>query len=170
MPLTMFEACMPPMVRGLGVLKVVLTKGAAHAAERGLSEAAMLEARLAPDMFNLTRQVQSTSDAAKFAAYRLAGLPPPSFADTEASFAELLTRIGRTTQLLEQFTPSQFEGSEARAITIGSGAGQRSFDGRSYLLGFALPNFFFHLTTAYDVLRHQGVSLGKRDFLGPVGV
>jgi hypothetical protein len=169
MSFTMFEVCVPVFDRGLNVLAAVLKKGAAYAVDQGLSDSSLVEARLAPDMFTLARQVQSASDAAKFAACRLTEVQPPAFTDTETSFAELQARTERTIQLLQQFKPSQFEGSELRTVTLGSGAGLRTFDGRTYLLGFALPNFYFHVTTAYDILRHHGVPLGKRDYLGQVG-
>jgi hypothetical protein len=148
-------------------LSRILDKGAAHAAQRKFDFAVLLSTRLSPDMFPLVRQVQTVSDNAKGAAARLAGIEPPKFADTETTHEELKTRIARTLDFLASLAPAQIDGSEQRQITLNLGGGPVTFTGQDYLLNFALPNFYFHVTTAYDILRHAGVELGKRDFLGP---
>ena len=166
MPLSMYQACIPVLVRGLGVLSTLLDKGAAYAAEHGTDPASLVGARLFPDMLPLSGQVQRASDTSKLAAERLTGAPSPKFPDEETSFAELQARIASTIAYLESVKPEQFEGSETREVTIRAGAAAHVFTGDAYLLSFALPNFFFHVTTAYDILRHSGVPIGKRDFLG----
>jgi hypothetical protein len=169
MPLSMHQATIPALQRGLGVLSSLLDKGAAFAAETGLDPAMLAQARLAPDMLTLTGQVQRASDTAKFAAERLAGFPSPRFPDEEASLDDLQARIQATTNFLQSVPPAQFEGSEARNIVFGPPNSPMTLPGAEYLLGFALPNFYFHVTTAYGILRHLGVPVGKRDFLGPLG-
>lgn len=167
MTLSLHQATVPVFVRGLGILGGLLRKGEPHAAAAGNDPSALINARLAPDMLTLAGQVQRASDTAKFAASRLSDTQPPAFADEETNFGELQTRIALTVSFLEQFTEAQFAGAETRAITIGSGDATRHFTGDSYVLTFALPNFFFHVTTAYDILRHNGVPIGKRDYLWP---
>jgi len=162
----MYAAAVPPMIRALGALAKVLEKGAAFAAARKIDEAVLLNARLAPDMFALTRQVQIASDTAKGCAARLAGLEVPSWPDTETSFAALQDRLTRTIDYLGGIAPEQIDGSESRPITLKFRTGEAHFDGIGYLTGFVLPNVYFHCTTAYDILRHNGVELGKRDYLG----
>ncbi|KQP44156.1 DUF1993 family protein [Pseudorhodoferax sp. Leaf274] len=166
MPLSMYQASVPVFQRQLGVLSQLLHKGLAHAQAQGQDPAVLLQARLAPDMFPLTGQVQSASDAAKFGAARLGGIVPPRFEDNEATFDELQARIAKTLEFLATVRPEQIDGSESRAIVLKVGGREMPFEGQPYLLGFVLPNFFFHVTTAYDILRHQGVAIGKRDFLG----
>ncbi len=166
MPLSMYQACIPVLVRGLGVLSTLLDKGATYAGEHGTNPASLIGARLAPDMLTLSGQVQRASDTAKFAAERLTGAPSPKFPDDEASFEELRARIANTVAYLETVKPEQFEGSETREVTLRAGTATHVFAGDAYLLSFALPNFFFHVTTAYDILRHSGVPIGKRDYLG----
>lgn len=161
MSVSMYQASMPLLVRGLDNLSAVLTKGAAHP-----DAAALVEARLAPDMFTLAGQVQRASDAAKGCAARLAGIDNPSFADTETTFAQLQERIARTIAFLQGVKPAQIDGSEDKAISFKAGPYMLNFTGTSYLLTFVVPNFFFHATTAYDILRHKGVAVGKMDFLG----
>ena len=164
MPISMFDASVPVFVRGLAVLSDLLAKGERHAA---LAEADLVGARLAPDMMTLAGQVQRASDTAKFGAARLTGRAAPSFADDEATFAALRDRCARTIAYLRGFAPDAFAGSEARTVSFGGGASGRTLPGDAYLLSFALPNFFFHVATAYDILRHEGVPIGKRDYLGP---
>ncbi|WP_027133341.1 DUF1993 domain-containing protein [Geminicoccus roseus] len=167
MPLSMYQASMPVFLRQLRSLSAILAKAERHAADRGEAPSLLIEARLAPDMFPLARQVQSASDAAKGAAARLAGVELPSFPDTEASFPELQERVAKTIAFLESVPAEKFDGSEVREIVLRPRGMELRFDGQGYLLTFALPNFFFHVTTAYAILREQGVPLGKLDFLGP---
>lgn len=166
MALSMYDVSIPPFIRALGNLAAILDKGAAHAQAQGMDPADLIQTRLIADMDPLSAQVQRASDAAKGAAARLAGIEVPSFADTETSFPELQDRVARTIVFLEQITPAQLEGSEQRVIELKLRQGPVTFDGKSYLLGFALPNFYFHVTTGYDILRHKGVQIGKRDYLG----
>lgn len=166
MPLSMYDASVPVFQRALGNLDALLRKGEEHAAAAGLDLAELASARLAPDMFPLTGQIQSACDSAKFAAARLTGTTAPSFPDTETTFEELHQRIAATLDYLASVDPAGFEGSETREVVQKSRRGERHFVGTSYLLTFALPNFFFHVTTAYDILRHKGVPVGKMDYLG----
>ena len=166
MSFSIYEASIPMMVRMLQKLAAILDKAVAHAETQGIDPATLLEARLAPDMFNLTRQVQSAADAAKTCAARLAGEPPPSYPDTETTFAELQARIAKTIAYIQDFRPELIDGAESRTITLPLRKQPVSFRGSDYLTQFALPNFFFHVATAYDVLRQQGVPLGKMDYLG----
>ena len=163
MPLSMYQASIPLFVRGFNNLSAVLQKGEAHP-----DAAALVEARLAPDMFTLAGQVQRASDTAKGCAARLAGIDNPSFADTETTFAQLQERIARTVAFLQGVKREQIDGSEDKPIVLKAGSTTLDFTGTSYLLGFVVPNFYFHVTTAYDILRHKGVGVGKLDYLGPV--
>ncbi len=166
MSISMYQASVPVFVRGLDNLAAILHKAAAHAHAKDIMPEFFLNARLAPDMFSLVRQVQIVSDTAKGCAARLAGVEVPSFADTESSFPELQARIARTVTFLQSITAQQLDGSEARPITLNVHDREIHFTGQDYLLGFAIPNFYFHLTTAYGILRHNGVELGKADYLG----
>jgi hypothetical protein len=166
MALSMYEVSIPAFIRALTNLSAILEKGAAHAQAQGMDPADLIQTRLIADMDTLATQVQRASDAAKGCAARLAGIDVPSFADTEATFPELQERIAKTVDFLKSVRPEQFEGSEARSIELKLKQGAIAFDGKSYLLGFALPNFYFHITTAYDILRHKGVQIGKMDYLG----
>jgi hypothetical protein len=159
MSLSMYQASVPPLLRGLTILSAVLKKGEAQAA-------ALVDARLAPDMLTLVGQVQRASDTSKGCGARLAGIEPPSMADTEKTFADLQARIARTADFLKTLKPEQIDGTEDKPIVLK--AGERTFNlaGRAYLFNFALPNFYFHLTTAYAILRNNGVPLGKTDYLG----
>ena len=168
MTLSMYQASVPVLKRQLGSLAAILAKGAAHAAAAGIDPATMLAARLAPDMLPLTRQVQIASDGAKGGAARLAGIEPPSFADDETSFDDLQARIAKTLAFLDTIAPAQIDGSEDRAITLMAGPREFNFTGQDFLFHFVLPNFLFHVTTAYALLRHQGVEIGKMDYLGGV--
>ncbi len=167
MSLSIYQVSVPVLVRGLGILSELLRKGEAHATTAGIEPAALLTARLAPDMFPFAGQVQRASDTAKFAASRLTGTEAPAFPDEEVTFPELQGRIGRTVAFLRTFDEAQFADAETREIPVGSGVSARRLVGTSYILEFALPNFFFHVTTAYDILRHNGVAVGKRDYLWP---
>lgn len=161
MALSMYQASIPLLVRGLDNLSVVLKKGEAHP-----DAAALVEARLFPDMFTLAGQVQRASDTAKGCAARLAGIDNPSFADTETTFAQLQERIARTLGFLQGVKPAQIDGSEDKAISFKAGPYMLNFTGASYVATFVVPNFYFHVTTAYDILRHKGVEVGKMDYLG----
>jgi hypothetical protein len=162
----MYEASIPVFIRAFGNLAAILDKGAAFAQVQGMDPADLIQCRLVADMDPLPAQIQRASDTAKGAAGRLAGIELPSFPDTEATFAELQERIAKTVAFLESIEPAQLDGSEARTIELKLRPTPVTFDGKSYLLNFALPNFFFHVTTAYDILRHKGVPVGKRDYLG----
>ena len=168
MTLSMYQASVPVFLRTLAALSGILDKAAAHAAHRKIEPSVLLNARLFPDMFAFLRQVQLAADFAKGAGARLAGIDVPKFADTESTFDELKTRIAKIADFVRTLTPTQIDGSENRDITIPIGGQPQSFKGQPYLLHFALPNFFFHATTAYDILRHCGVEVGKRDFIGPL--
>jgi uncharacterized protein len=165
MTMSMYQASVPVFRARLKSLSHSLRKAESNAAERKIDPSVLLSARLAPDMLALTQQVQIATDHAKGAPSRLAGRELVRFEDTEKSFPELQARISRTLDLLETFKPSEIDGSEERAIEIKGRTRDLSFTGMQYLLHFALPNFYFHVTTAYDILRHNGVPLGKLDFL-----
>ena len=168
MKASMYTLSVPLFKRTLTNLSAILDKAAAHAEARKIDPAVLLSARLYPDMFAFTRQVQLTSDFAKGAAARLAGDTPPKFDDVEASFADLKARIARTISYLDGFKPAQIDGSEDRAVEIKTPDRTLQFTGLDFLAKWALPNFYFHVTTAYDILRHNGVEVGKWDFLGQV--
>ena len=166
MTLSMFEAAVPPLARSLRNLGAILAKAAAHAEARGIDQAVLLQARLYPDMFPLVRQVQIATDIARRGLARLAGVESASMEDNEASFEELIGRIETTLASLEAFSPGQIDGTEAKPIELPIRGETLHFSGQSFLLLFVLPNVYFHVTTAYAILRHSGVELGKRDFLG----
>jgi len=167
MSFSVYDASIAPMIRGLNNLSKILDKAAAQAKSEDRDLNSLLEARLAPDMFAFTRQVQVVSDTAKGCAARLSGSEPPSFPDEEKSFPELQQRIGKTVEYLKSFRPEQFEGAEARTVTLKFPNGAMTFTGADYLTGFAIPNFYFHVTAAYAILRHEGIAIGKMDYLGP---
>jgi hypothetical protein len=162
----MFKASAPVFTRQLANVSAILHKAEAHVAARKIDPAVFINARLAPDMFPLCRQAQSASDSAKGCAARLAGVEVPSYADTETTFPELQARITKTVAFLQSLGPVLIDGSEERAIVLKLRGQETRFTGQFYLLNFALPNFFFHAVTAYDILRHNGVEIGKQDFLG----
>lgn len=166
MSLSMYQASVPPFLQMLNSLSGILEKAEAHALSRKIEPSVLLGTRLTPDMFPLVRQVQLVTDFAKGAAGRLAGVELPKFPDTETSFAELKARIAKTVDFLHSLKPAQIDGSETREITIPIGGQPQKFTGQNYLIRFALPNFYFHHTTAYAILRQCCVDLGKRDFLG----
>ena len=168
MTLSMYQASAPVFRQGLASLAAVLDRAAAHCREQGTEPATLLAERLAPDMYPLTRQVQLTADFAKNAMARLAGREPPRFEDVETSMPELQGRLARTLAFLGTIPAVEVDGSETRTITLTVGGETMTFRGQPYLLHFALPNFFFHLTAAYAILRHNGVPLGKRDFIGAI--
>ena len=166
MSISMYQASLPVLIRGLTNLQAILGKAEAHAAAKQIDPSVFTNARLAPDMLPLVRQVYIVSDTAKGCAARLAGVEPPKFEDVEQTFDELQARLQKTIDYLKEFNASQIDGSETRAITMKMRMGPLEFTGMSYLFGFVLPNFYFHVTTAYDILRHNGVELGKPDYLG----
>ena len=166
MSFTMYQASIPVFVRGMHNLGRYLDKGRADAEARKYEPSILIEGRLAPDMHPLRRQVQIASDTAKNAAARLSGAEVPSFPDTETDFEALQARIAKTVTFLESIGAGQIEGSETREVVLKFPGREMKFSGADYLTSFALPNFYFHLTTAYDILRHNGVSIGKMDFMG----
>ncbi|WP_347986093.1 DUF1993 domain-containing protein [Methylomonas sp. AM2-LC] len=166
MSLTLYQASIPVLVRMLGNLSAILYKAAAHAEAKKIDPSIFVNARLAPDMYPLSRQVQIATDVVKGCAARLAGIEVPSYEDNEASFAELQARIAKTVAFIQSVTAEQIDGSEGRNITLKFGSREFHFLGQAYLLNFVYPNFYFHLTTAYAILRHNGVEIGKMDYIG----
>jgi uncharacterized protein len=166
MKISMYEASIPVFIHSLGNLKSILQKGVQYAETRKFDPNNLAAIRLFPDMLPLTRQVQIASDSAKFAASRLSGTEAPKFEDNETSLADLIARIDKTIDYLKGFRDDQFEGAEDRTIVIKNSRGEQTFTGLVYLRHWAIPNFFFHVTTTYALLRHSGVELGKADFLG----
>ena len=164
--LSMYQASVPVFTRAFANLSTILDKALADATARGVDARELLDGRLAPDMLPLPRQIQLASDTAKGCIARLAGRDVPSFADTETTFAELQERIVKTVAFMQTVGPADIDGSERRKISFKAGPYELNFVGQGYLLDFALPNFFFHVTTAYAILRHKGAPLGKMDYLG----
>jgi hypothetical protein len=160
------DITIPPLTRTLGALANILTKAEAHCTAKGIDPHAMLAFRLYPDMFPFTRQVQLACDFAARIPPRLAGAEVPSYPDTETSFAELQARVARVTADIAGFGPDSFPGAAERQITIKTRAGELNMTGLQFLSQYALPQFYFHVTTAYTILRHNGVELGKRDYMG----
>ncbi len=167
----MYAQTVPALIRALTQLKHLLAKGEAHAHAQGWDPAVLLAMRLAPDMFPLLRQVQIATDIAKNSVARMTGVEAPKFVDDEATFEQLIDRIDRSIGYIESVPVVAFEGAETRAITVPTRArGDLHFKGHDYLFAFILPNVHFHSTIAYGLLRHAGVSVGKADYLGPVGM
>lgn len=162
MPISMYQASVPSLVRAFEALSAILKKAEEHGGD------ALVEARLAPDMLTLAGQVQRASDTAKGCVARLAGIDNPSFPDDEKTFADLHKRIQKTVSFLQSVKPEQIDGTEAKPVSFKGGQTELKFTGESYLLSFVLPNFYFHVTTAYDILRHKGVPLNKRHYLGRI--
>ena len=162
----MFDSSVTVFDNFLKGLAAIVKKAEAYCEAKKIEPDALLKARLYPDMFHFTRQVQLVTDFAKGTGARLAGIAVPSFPDEEKTFAELQARIARTRDFLATLKKQQFAGAAERPITIKVGGQDMTFAGAAYLSGYAMPNFFFHLTTAYNILRHNGVELGKRDFMG----
>ena len=165
MTISMYQASVPVLIRMLKNLGAILDKAKAHAEARKIGANVLPASRLIADMFPLSRQVQIASDHAKGAVARLAGVEIPKFEDNEQTIEELQARIAKTVAFVEKFTAEEIDGSEEREILVVMSSGERRFKGMQYLLGFAMPNFYFHLVTAYDILRQNGVEIGKRDFL-----
>ena len=168
MSISMYLASVPPILRALTNLRAILEKAATHAEAKKIAPSVLVNARLYPDMFPLSRQVQTATDTAKGAVSRLAGMEPPKYEDNESTFPELVARIDKTIALLETFKPEQIDGSEDKTITLPMHDRALTFKGMPYLLDYVLPNIYFHVTTAYAILRHSGVEIGKQDFLGKI--
>lgn len=168
MSLSMYQASVPVLIRMLGNLSHILDKAAKHAEAKTIDPNVFINARLAPDMYPLSRQVQIATDMAKGCAARLAGIEVPSYEDNEITFADLQARIAKTVAFIQLVNAGQIDGSEDRTVTLKLRGKEVSFAGQPYLLHFVLPNFYFHIATAYDILRHNGVELGKMDFIGGI--
>jgi len=166
MSISMYQVSVPVFVRALSNLRAILEKGAAHAEAKKFKPEVLLNDRLAPDMHPLTRQVQIATDQVKGCAARLAGVEVPKFEDNEASFEDLYARIDKTVAFVKSLKPEQIDGSENKDVSLPTPRGPLEFKGQPYLLFFVHPNLYFHCTTAYAILRHNGVELGKMDFIG----
>ncbi len=166
MTISMYQTSVPVFARALTNLKGILAKGAAHATAKKIDEAVFLNARLFPDMLPLARQIHIATDFARGTVARLSGEEPPKWEDNEATFAELIARVDRTIAAVNGFTAAQVDGSESRAVTRQVRGEPKVFTGTNYLLQYSLPNFYFHSTTAYAILRSNGVEVGKGDFIG----
>ena len=166
MPLSLYEITVPVMISAFDNMSKFLDRGRAYADEKGIAHAELLDARLADDMMTLVQQVQRASDTARLAAVRVGRVNNIAMPDHETTFEDLRARIAATISFLRGVPPTAFERREDAEVVAEFATGKRVFTGRSYLLGFTLPNFFFHTTTAYNLLRHLGVPLGKADFLG----
>src|SRR5665647_1571333 len=168
MSISMYLASLPPIIRTLTNLRAILEKAAAYADAKKIDPSVLVSARLYPDMLSLSRQVQIATDNAKGAASRLAGVEPPKYEDNESTFPELVARINKTIAFLDTFKPEQIDSSEGKTITLPMHDRTITFKGMPYLLDNVLPNFYFHVVTAYAILRHNGVEIGKKDFLGKI--
>jgi hypothetical protein len=166
MTLSMYQASVPRFVNILGNLSNILDKAQAHVDAKKLDSAALTTYRLFPDMLPMTKQVQIACDTAKGVAARLAGVEIPAYEDSEKTLADLKTRIAKTIAFLQTMTPGQIDGTEDKEIVIKRGDKETRYKGMQFLLGHALPNFYFHVTTTYNILRHNGIEIGKRDYLG----
>jgi hypothetical protein len=164
--MSMSAASVPLMKTLLGALSNVLQKGADHAKAKNFDESVLINSRLAPDMFPLSRQVQIATDMAKGGVARLAGVDIPTYEDNETTIEALKARIAKTIAFIDSIPASQIDGTEAKEVVLKMRAGDMTFTGQRYLIGFVIPNLTFHCTTAYNILRHNGVEVGKRDFLG----
>ena len=165
MTISIYSATLPMMTRQLSALLRILEKAEAYAADRKFDVNVFVTDRLAPDMLPFKFQIQSATDHAKFTAARLAGKAPPVWPDEEKTFGELKARIGKALDYLKTFAPEDLAGGDDRDVTVKIGGQERTISGEAYFLNRSLPNFFFHVTTAYDILRHRGVPIGKGDFL-----
>lgn len=168
MSISMYRASVPGFLQTLNALSMILDKVEAHCTLRKIDPAALLQARLYPDMFPLVKQVQLAGDFAKNAVARLSGVDLPRFQDHEKTIPELKERIVRTIDAIKLVTPAQVDGTEDKDVTFPVGGTPLTLKGEAYLINFAIPNFYFHATTAYDILRMQGAPFGKRDYLGPL--
>ena len=166
MPISMYQASVPRFISILGNLSNILDKAQAHIDAKKIADASLTAYRLFPDMLPMTTQVQIACDAAKGVVARLAGVDIPAFEDNEATLADLKARVAKTIAFIQTITPAQIDGTEDKDITIKRGEKETHYKGMQFLLGHAIPNFYFHVTTTYNILRHNGVEIGKRDFLG----
>ena len=166
MTLSMYQASVPRFVNILGNLSNILDKAQAHIDAKKIADASLTAYRLFPDMLPMTTQVQIACDAAKGVVARLAGVDIPAFEDNEATLADLKARVAKTIAFIQTITPAQIDGTEDKDITIKRGEKETHYKGMQFLLGHAIPNVYFHVTTTYNILRHNGVEIGKRDFLG----
>jgi hypothetical protein len=166
MTISMYQACVPTLSRSLTNLIAILEKGAAHAEAKKFDPAVLVTSRLYPDMLPLSNQVQIACDISKGGAARLAQVEPPAFEDKETTFPELIERVRKTLAFLETLKPPQIDGSEERTVTWQTRTATKSMQGMPYLFNHVFPNVFFHVATTYDILRHNGVEIGKMDFLG----
>jgi uncharacterized protein len=166
MSLSMYQSSVPVFIRMLNNLAEFLKKGEVYAKDRKFEPEVLINSRLAPDMFPLSRQVQIASDVSRRCVARLAGVEPPGYEDNEMTFAELYARINNTIDYLKTFKPEQVDGTENKPLTVEVRGKSMDFTGMTLLLFFSLPNMYFHVTTAYNILRHNGVEIGKQDFLG----
>ena len=166
MSLSMYDASIPVLQHTLGSLAAILGKAAAHASSKKIDPSVLINARLFPDMFPLGKQIQIATDQAKGSAARLAGIDIPKFEDNETTFDQLQARIAKTIAFLDGIKANQIDGSEGRDIVLQLHGTPLEFKGKDYLINWVLPNFYFHVTTAYSILRHNGVDIGKDDFLG----
>jgi uncharacterized protein len=164
--ISMYQASIPVMMRSINNLIAILEKGAVHAEAKKIDPTVLINSRLFPDMLPLAKQVQIVSDISRRGAARLAGSEAPAMEDNETTFAELIDRLKNTNAYLATLTATQIDGTEAKSISLPMGKQTMEFEGMPYLLYFVLPNVYFHVTTAYNILRHSGVELGKLDFLG----
>lgn len=168
MQISMYQASIPVFVRMLDNLSKILEQAARYADEKKIEPGVLINARLAPDMYPLSRQVQIATDMAKGCAARLAGLEVPVYEDTETTFPELQARIAKTAAFVRSVPAAQIDGTEEKPVTLKLRHQEVSFSGLPYLVHFVLPNFYFHITTAYAILRHNGLPLGKKDFIGGI--
>ncbi|KRI00341.1 DUF1993 family protein [Curvibacter sp. PAE-UM] len=166
MSISMYQASVPRFINILGNLSAILDKAQAHVLAKKLDETALTGFRLYPDMLPMARQVMIVTDTAKGLAARLAGVEIPVYEDTEKTMAELQARIAKTIAYLQSFKPAQIDGTEDKEIVIKRGDKETRYTGMQFMLGHAVPNFYFHVTTTYAILRHNGVEIGKRDYLG----
>jgi len=168
MAMSLYDVSIPPLIRGLTNMSALLDKAAEHAAAKKIDSLAFAQARLFPDMHPLSRQVQIACDTAKGAAARLAGIEAPKHEDTETTLPELKARIAKTIDFLKSIGPAQLAGDDTRSIEMKFPNGAFKFTAVGYVTGFVLPNFYFHASMVYALLRKGGVEIGKRDFLGPI--
>ena len=166
MTLSMYQASVPRFVNILGNLSNILDKAQAHIDAKKIADASLTAYRLFPVMLPMTTQVQIACDAAKGVVARLAGVDIPAFEDNEATLADLKARVAKTIAFIQTITPAQIDGTEDKEIVIKRGEKETHYKGMQFLLGHAIPNFYFHVATTYNILRHNGVEIGKRDFLG----
>ena len=169
MSISVYDQVIAPLSRMLSNLDAVVSKAEAYADEQTIEPVVLIQARLFPNMLSFVRQIQIATDSAKGAAARLSGNPVPSWADDEETFADVKARIGKTIDFLDSIERDQFEGAENLEIELKLGPKTVNFTGGSYITDFVVPNFYFHVTTAYNILRHNGVNIGKADYLGAMG-